>query len=136
MTISEQTLSIGQLAGQAGVHVETIRYYQRCGLLFEPARNPGEIRRYGPRDLDRLMFIRTAKLLGFSLGEIAQLLALEDGSHCEETAALAEKKLAQINRQQKALVRMEQALTQLLEQCRHSDGTVTCPLIESLNGHS
>lgn len=131
----QQTWTIGQLARDANVNVETIRYYQRRGLMSEPERNMGEIRRYGPRDLDRLMFIRTAKRLGFNLDEIAQLLILEDGSHCSEAADLARKKLAGIRRQQEALRHMERLLTGLLEQCRQADGTVACPLIESLHNH-
>ncbi|GIX31817.1 MAG: hypothetical protein KatS3mg124_2289 [Porticoccaceae bacterium] len=89
-------LTIGALAKAAGVHVETIRFYQRKGLLPTPDRPYGGIRRYGREDLARLQFIQKAKRLGFRLDEIAELLALADGSHCAEARALAERKLADV----------------------------------------
>lgn len=80
------SLTIGGLAKAANVHVETIRYYQRRRLVPEPERPPGGIRRYGPADIERLMFVKTAQQLGFSLVEISDLLQLEDGAHCQEPA--------------------------------------------------
>src|SRR5699024_11313175 len=74
----DRQLTIGALAGEVGVGVETVRFYQRRGLLREPQRAHGRIRRYGPNDVERLNFIRSAKELGFSLDEIAELLQLDD----------------------------------------------------------
>ena len=77
-----ETLTIGAFAKAAGVNVETIRFYQRKGLLLEPDRPIGGIRRYGPTDVDRVKFVKSAQRLGFNLDEVAQLLKLEDGTHC------------------------------------------------------
>ena len=79
-----ETLTIGVLAEAAGVNVETIRFYQRKGLMQEPDRPLGGIRRYGEADMARVRFIKSAQRLGFSLDEIADLLKLEDGSQCNE----------------------------------------------------
>ena len=90
------SLTIGGLAKAANVNVETIRYYQRRGLLSEPKRPLGGIRRYGSADIDRLTFVKTAQQLGFSLDEVGDLLRLEDGTHCQEASALAEHKLKDV----------------------------------------
>ena len=79
--------SIGALAKAAGVNVETIRFYQRKGLLVEPRRRYGEIRRYGAGEVARVRFVKAAQRLGFSLDEIAGLLRLDDGAHCDEEGA-------------------------------------------------
>lgn len=86
MSVKANSMTIGGLARAANVNVETIRYYQRRGLLSEPKRPPGGIRRYGFADIDRLTFVKTAQHLGFSLDEISDLLRLEDGTHCEEAS--------------------------------------------------
>jgi DNA-binding transcriptional MerR regulator len=85
MNETTETLTIGGLAKAAGVNVETIRFYQRKGLMREPDRPPGGIRRYGEADLARVRFIKSAQRLWFSLDEVGDLLKLEDGSHCTET---------------------------------------------------
>ena len=85
------TLTIGVLAEAAGVNVETIRFYQRKGLMQEPDRPQGGIRRYGEADLARVRFIKSAQRLGFSLDEIGDLLELEDGSHCTEARDHADR---------------------------------------------
>ena len=91
-----ETLTIGVLAEAAGVNVETIRFYQRKGLMQEPDRPLGGIRRYGETDRGRVRFIKSAQRLGFSLDEIGDLLKLEDGSHCTEAREQAEHKLADV----------------------------------------
>src|SRR5690625_5841535 len=88
--------TIGTFAKAAGVHVETVRYYQRKSLLAEPEKPYGGIRRYGEADLARLRFIKTAQWLGFSLGEIANLLQLEDGTHCDDVSRIAADKLMEV----------------------------------------
>lgn len=124
--------TIGILAQQAGVNVETIRFYQRRGLLEEPDKPLGGIRRYTPAHARRIRFIRTAQQLGFALDEVADLLALEDGRHCGEAQRLGSAKL-QVVRERIALLRqMEQTLATLLDQCHGNRGKVRCPLIAGL----
>ena len=83
-------MTIGNLANTAGVNVETIRFYQRKGLLSQPVRAYGTIRRYEQSDLARVRFIKFGQRLGFSLEEIGELLKLEDGAYCDEARTLAE----------------------------------------------
>lgn len=128
-----QNLSIGGLAKAAGVGVETIRYYQRRGLLPEPARPYGSIRRYGSADLERLNFIRSAQSLGFSLGEVAELLRLDDGAHCDEASALAEQKLRDVRAKIVGLQSIESVLAELISSCHQRDDNIHCPLIASLH---
>lgn len=124
--------TIGKLADAAGVNVETIRFYQRKGLMPEPDRPYGSIRRYGESDLARLRFIRSAQRLGFSLDEVAELLKLEDGTHCKEARSLAQHKLVDVRRRLSDLRHIEMALTQLVDHCSTTRGSVACPLIASL----
>jgi MerR family mercuric resistance operon transcriptional regulator len=97
----------------AGVNVETIRFYQRKGLLPEPDKPYGSIRRYGETDVTRVRFVKSAQRLGFSLDEIAELLRLEDGTHCEEASSLAEHKLKDVRERMADLARMEAVLSDL-----------------------
>ncbi len=127
-----ETLTIGVLAEAAGVNVETIRFYQRKCLMQEPDRPPGGIRRYGEPDLSRVRFINSAQRLGFSLDEIADLLKLEDGSHCTEAREQAERKLASVRARLADLHRIEIALQELVERCCAASGQVQCPLIAAL----
>ena len=126
--------TIGALARAAGVHVETVRYYQRRSLMEEPDRPLGGIRRYREDDLRRIGFIKQCQRLGFSLDEVAQLLALEDGTHCSEAAQFAAQHLADVRGRLKDLKRMETVLARLVVQCHSHRGTITCPLIASLHG--
>lgn len=126
-------LPIGTVAATAGVNVETIRFYQRKGLLPAPARAYGQIRRYGDRAVARVKFIKSAQRLGFSLDEIAGLLRLEDGTHCVEARAMAEQKLEDVRAKLRDLRRMEAVLRRLVADCRASRGTVVCPLIAALH---
>lgn len=126
--------TIGALAKQAGVNVETIRYYQHRGLVGEPNRPPGGIRRYGENHARRLRFIKQAQTLGFSLEEVADLLALEDGRHCHEAEQLGARKLATVRERIARLRKVEEALASLVDQCRCNTGEVYCPLIAALEG--
>lgn len=132
MPIPSQSLTIGALAGAAGIHVETIRFYQRRKLLPEPERPYGGIRRYGPAEVSRLRFIKAAQRIGFTLDEIAQLLQLEDGTHCSQARTIAEHKLTDVRHRLEDLQRIETALAQLVKRCAAGRGKVTCPLIASL----
>jgi MerR family transcriptional regulator, mercuric resistance operon regulatory protein len=132
MAQSSENLTIGAFARAAGVNVETIRFYQRKGLLAEPARPLGGIRRYGEADVTRVRFVKSAQRLGFSLDEIAGLLKLDDGAHCDEARELAEHKLADVRARLADLRRMEAVLDALVAQCCAASGDVRCPLIASL----
>ena len=125
-------LTIGALAAEAGVNVETIRFYQRKSLLPEPERPYGSIRRYGLAEVSRVRFIKAAQRIGFTLDEIAQLLQLEDGTQCAQARNIAEQKLADVRHRLADLQRMEAALTDLVDRCTAGRGKVTCPLIASL----
>jgi MerR family mercuric resistance operon transcriptional regulator len=133
MSSTQDTFSIGAFAKAAGVNVETIRFYQRKRLLAEPARPPGGIRRYGNSEVARVKFVKSAQRLGFSLDEVAQLLRLEDGTHCTEAAGLAALRLADVRSRLADLTRMETALAALVEQCGARQRSVSCPLIASLH---
>ena len=134
-TISDKvplSLTIGSLAEAALVNLETIRFYQRKGLMREPERAQGSIRRYGESDLARVRFIKSAQRLGFNLEEIAELLKLEDGTHCREARSLAELKLVSVREKLADLHRIESVLNQLVGRCASARGAVACPLIASL----
>lgn len=126
------TLTIGALANETGVNVETIRFYQRKGLMREPDRPPGGIRRYRARDAARVRFIKSAQRLGFSLDDILELLRLDDGTHCDEARELAEHKLADVRAKRAELERMEHALSSMVDACRSHSGIIACPLITRL----
>ena len=126
------SLTIGSLAEAALVNLETIRFYQRKGMMREPERSQGSIRRYGVSDLARVRFIKSAQRLGFSLDEIAELLKLDDGTHCREARSLAELKLVSVREKLADLQRIESVLNQLVGRCASARGAVACPLIASL----
>ncbi len=128
-----EKLTIGGFAKACGVNVETVRFYQRRGLLRPPDRPAvGMIRRYGSKDVARLRFVKSAQRLGFSLDEIAQLLKLDDGAHCNEAAEIAEHRLADVQAKRADLERMEVVLSALLRRCKVAKGELRCPLISSL----
>ena len=132
MTTGIESFTIGTLADAAAVNVETIRFYQRKGLMPAPVRPSGSIRRYAAIDLARVQFIKSAQRLGFSLDEVSDLLMLEDGTHCDEARALAERKLQDVRDKLALLHCIESTLGKLVVQCGSARGAVTCPLIASL----
>ncbi len=127
-------LTVGKLAKAAGVHVETIRYYERLGLLPEPIRSPGGYRLYSARDVARLRFIKRAQRLGFTLAEIGDLLSLrvEASRRCDAVKARAEAKLADIEAKLETLQRMRGALEALVRACNDRDETSACPILDAL----
>ena len=129
-------LTIAKLAREAGVNVETIRFYQRKGLLHEPPKPLGGIRHYGAAEVARVRFIKAAQRIGFTLEEIAQLLRLEDGARCGEARQIAEHKLADVRSRVADLQRVETALQALVEACSVASGTVRCPLISALHARA
>lgn len=126
------TYTIGTLAKQAGVNVETIRYYQQRRLMNEPARPLGGVRRYADSDIRRLKFIRAAQKLGFSLDEVGELLALEDGRHCREAERIGSRKLETVRERLAQLRRVEKILANLVAQCHCNTGKIRCPMIAAL----
>lgn len=133
MSETINSLTIGGLAKAANVSVETIRYYQRRGLIPKPQRPPGGIRRYGATETHRLSFVKTAQQLGFSLDEIHELLQLDDGAHCQEASVLAERKLDDVREKIDKLKQIEAVLSDLVDQCCAQEGNISCPLIASLH---
>lgn len=125
-------LTIGKLADAAGVNVETIRYYQRRGLLAEPAKPLGGQRRYPAELAKRLRFIKRAQALGFTLAEITELLRLDQAGACTETRDLAARKLALIEQKIADLVALQRVLGGLVQQCAAGEGGTACPIIELL----
>ena len=128
-----EPMTIGALARAAGVNVETIRFYQRKGLMPEPDRPRGSIRRYGAAELGRIRFIKSAQRLGFSLDEVADLLEPEDGTHCLQAREQGRKKLDDVRARIADLKRIEAALADLVARCSARRGRVRCPLIDALH---
>ena len=125
--------TIGGLAKAAGVGVETVRYYQRRGLLSEPPRPPGEIRRYSDDDLRRLRFIRRAQAAGFTLDEIGELLALDRTNDRARVRELATERLAALDQRMAELEQSRTALERLRSACA-SGSKGPCPILEAFDG--
>jgi MerR family copper efflux transcriptional regulator len=129
-------MHIGQLASQAGVPIDTVRYYERNGLLPPPPRRMSGYRDFPSRDVERLRFVRRAKALGFSLGEIRDLLSLaerRDGDLTELTE-LAAAKLANVEHKLSELVLIRDGLRELMSACRGQGSTGACPILGRLTG--
>lgn len=129
----DQTLTIGKLAKAAQVGVETVRYYQQRSLLPKP-QGTGGVRRYSLALVERIRFIKRAQELGFSLDEIASLLALEDGTDREAIRSLTTSRLVQVEAKLADLERMRDSLRVLVSACEHTDHDWPCPIIASLAG--
>lgn len=127
-------LTIGRLAERTGVHLETIRYYERIGLLPAPPRTEGGHRVYDGGHLQRLGFVRRARELGFGLGEVRALLALaEGGGRCDEVRVVAAAHLDAVRRRIEDLRALEATLARHLAQCA-GEAAPACPLVETLAG--
>jgi MerR family mercuric resistance operon transcriptional regulator len=125
-------LTIGRLADEAGVNVETIRYYQRRGLLPEPDKPMQGHRRYAGDVVSRIRFIKRAQVLGFTLEEVGSLLDLGTSQACAETRELAANKLQVIEQKLADLQAMREALSALLRQCDSWAKRGACPIIDAL----
>ena len=123
--------SIGKLAQAAQVSVETIRYYERRGLIRQPPKPAEGYRTYPNATLARILFIKRAQELGFTLEEINNLLSLGE-SHCSEVQELAESKLVSVRSKINDLCRLERVLEGLVTQCRSNPDNTACPIVESL----
>ncbi len=128
-----KALTIGYLARMAGVNIETVRYYQRTGLIDEPPKPSSGYRIYPLQTVGRIKFIKRAQGLGFSLKEINELLELGDG-HCADVRVKAEEKRAHIEQQIIELTKLRNTLDTLINSCQNTDDSVHCPIVETLAG--
>jgi MerR family mercuric resistance operon transcriptional regulator len=128
-----QKLSIGKLSEQTGLHIETIRYYEKIGLLAKPYRSSGGHRLYNDAQKMRLHFISRCRKLGFTLDEVRSLLALVDGGDytCREVQAITSSHLEDVQKKIADLKNLEQALADMGAQCA-SNISPACPVIEVL----
>ena len=129
--MADAGMTIGTLARDAGVNIETIRYYQKRGLLQEPPKPREGYRRYPRNSVDRVRFIKRAQKLGFTLEEIIVLLKLGD-ENCAETQKLAAQKLQLIEARLADLEKMRKTLTDLVSQCGQDSKKIGCPIVASL----
>lgn len=129
-------LTIGQVARNAEVGIETVRFYERQGLLEEPARKASGYRQYSEEVVARLRFIKRAKELGFALKEIKELLALrvDPDTTCVEVKRRAEGKIADVEQKIEDLQRIKKALVKLTSVCRGRGPTSECPILDALDG--
>lgn len=132
-----QQFSIGELASATGTKVETIRYYERIGLLAEPARTAGNYRSYQAPHIARLGFIRRARALGFSLDEVRELLSLSDQKErsCAQVDEIERQHLTDVDAKISALKSLRRELDSLIRQC-HSGTVAECRIIDALGSHS
>ena len=124
-------LTIGRLARKAGVNVETVRYYQRIGLVDEPGKPAEGFRTYAPATVDRITFIKRAQALGFSLDEVRELLEIGDG-HCADVRARAEEKRERVMARIGELEALKETLDTLIDACLAGRDDAHCPIVESL----
>ena len=127
-------LTIGKIAHLAGVGVETVRFYERQGLIPQPPRRESGYRQYPDETVSRIRFIRRAKELGFSLKEIKELLALriDPETSCQDILERAKGKIAEIDKKVHTLQRMKRALVKLTGACRGRRPVSKCPILEAL----
>ena len=128
-------LSIGALSKQSGVNIETIRYYEKIGVIPAPARSAGGYRMYAPEHLRRLGFVRRGRQLGFSLDDLRSLLKLVDGHACTcaEVHTLTLQHLSEVRHKISDLRRLERVLSGVVAQCTE-DQALECPVIDALFG--
>ncbi len=129
-----ETLTIGQLAEKARVNVETVRYYERRGLIAQPPRRVSGYRQYSWDAVERIYFIKRAQELGFSLKEISELLTLrvDSDTTCDDVRDRAEVKITEIEEKIRDLQEMKKALTKLVAACSGRGPTGECPILEAL----
>jgi len=128
---TQPEFTIGRLAAAANVNVETVRYYQRIGLIDEPKKPDHGFRKYPVETLEHIRFIKRAQQLGFSLKEIADLLEFSEG-HCRDVRIRAEEKREKIKNQIRDLEVLQGTLTQLINACYSGNEKLKCPIVETL----
>ena len=129
--MTDKKLTIGRVARLSGVNIETIRYYERRGLVEQPSKPSTGYRIYPPELLQRIRFIRRAQTLGFTLKEIERLLSLGD-NNCEAVQEVATEKLREVRNKVRDLNNLERVLAELLCQCEQRQNELFCPIVESL----
>jgi DNA-binding transcriptional MerR regulator len=124
-------MKIGEIAKRSGISIETIRYYEREGLLLEPERRPSGYRQFDESTVERLEYIRRAKDLGFTLAEIRDLLELSFAAHvgCNHIRPRAEAKVVDIERKIRSLQQMKRSLEKIIRHCRAKNSADDCPLL-------
>jgi MerR family mercuric resistance operon transcriptional regulator len=125
-------MTIGTLAAAGGVNIETVRYYQRRGLLAQPVRPRGGVRRYAQADAERLRFIKRAQAMGFTLTEIASLLTLQTRRSCRATRELAAAKLQVVDARIHELRHLRGEIARLVADCDANAEDTRCPVMERL----
>ena len=130
-----KAMKIGEVAKLSEVGIETIRYYERQGLLAEPKRRPSGYRQYDESVVSRLQFIRRAKELGFTLAEIKELVGLwyDTETRCEHVRERAERKVEDIEAKIRSLQKMKRSLKKLITGCQANDSIGDCPLMEGID---
>jgi MerR family mercuric resistance operon transcriptional regulator len=131
--LSRRALTIGKLAEATGVNLETVRYYERIGIMPRPARTPGGHRSYEPEHIKWLNFIRRGRELGFTLKEVRELLRLVDARRytCAQIKKIALRHIADIRQKRADLPRLERMLAEMAAQC-HGGQVPECPIIDAL----
>jgi len=126
-----KTMKIGEVAKLSGTGIETIRFYERQGLLLEPERRPSGYRQYDESTVKRLEYIRRAKALGFTLAEIRELMELSFVSQacCDHVRQRADAKITEIEDKIRSLQQMKRSLGKIVERCRAKNSTDHCPLV-------
>lgn len=132
--MQENGFTIGDVADAAGVGVETVRYYERRGLVPQPGRGTGAYRHYAKDHVDRIRFVKRAQALGFSLEEIQTLLELEDGTDRRSIRRIASARLEQTRLRIADLRRIERTLAHLLHDCESHGKAPRCPIIDAIAG--
>ncbi len=129
-------MTIGEIAAESRVNIQTVRYYERRGLLPTPQRTPAGYRKYSRDVVLRIRFIKRAQALGFTLEEIAELLRLRlrSGDACGPAQTVAEAKIAEIDGKIASLRRLRRGLTRFVTACRRGSPTGDCPLLDTLGG--
>jgi len=127
-------MTIGKIAQRAGVGVETVRFYERKGLIERPRRRHSGFRQYPPDAVRRIRFIKRAQEVGFTLNEIAELLdlRLEPGSTCGDVKQRAQQKVEEIDQKLRDLRRMKRSLNELITACDGNGDVNGCPILNSL----
>lgn len=125
-----KSMKIGEVAKLAGTGIETIRFYEREGVLLEPKRRPSGYRQYDEATVERLEYIRRAKELGFTLSEIKELLSLSFAhSNCDHIRQRTEGRITDIENKIRSLQQMKRSLRKILERCQTKNSTDDCPLV-------
>ncbi len=132
--MKEEIFTIGKVARLTAVGIETIRFYEREGLIPEPPRRESGYRQYPPATIDRVRFIKRAKDLGFTLAEIKELLSLSVGpkTTCADVKRKADEKIKEVDAKISDLKRIRKALNRLTDQCRGKGPVSECPILENL----